>query len=325
MTNKKYEYKPALGRLFTVAFVTGAAALLYITTPAGAAEFTDVDNSYWAAEDIQWAENEGLIHGYDDGSFHPGDDMIEAQFSVMLTRYFDMESGTPSDLQHWAQPAYVTLSEYELRMPGLRDNAVKNRAVTRGTVAKVIAQSQAHEPGLKEAVAWMFEEDLTTGRQDGETQTERFDVNGKLTRAQAAVFFKRIDDSGHSVWRAEQMLDLTSEGSNQYTEMVRPLYREAGVTLYARNDNSFGTADQEYYHLFQAYQGEMREFAVARTSRANFDLAAQAAAKLGAPADAKRILEGLVEADASGSAQTAGQVEITPRPSDVFLVWNEQQ
>ncbi|MFD2705675.1 S-layer homology domain-containing protein [Salibacterium lacus] len=325
MGNNKQRKKPALLRMFTAAFAGGAAAFLYITIPADAAGFTDVDNGYWAAEEIQWAEQEGLIHGYEDGSFHPGDDMTEAQFSVMLTRYFDMETGTPSELQHWAQPAYVTLSEHELRMPGLRDNAVKNRAVTRGTVAKVIAQSQAREPGLKEAAAWMFEEGLTTGRQDGETQTERFDVNGKLTRAQAAVFLKRIDDNGHSVWRAEEMVDLTSEGSNQYTEMVRPLYREAGVTLYARNDNSFGTANQEFYHLYQAYQGEMREFAVARTSRANFELAAQAAERLGAPADAKRILQGIIEADESGSTQTAGQVEITPRPSDVFLVWDEQQ
>lgn len=311
--------------MFMAALATGAAAFLYITTPTGAAEFTDVDNGYWAAEEIQWAEQEGLIHGYEDGSFHPGDNMTEAQFSVMLTRYFDMETSAPSDLQHWAQPSYMTLSRHYMRLPGLRDNAVKNRAVTRGTVAKVIAQSQAQEPGLQEAVAWMFEEGLTTGRQDGETETERFDANGKLTRAQAAVFFKRIDNHGYSVWRAGKMLDLTSEGSNQYTEMVRPLYREANVTLYARNDNSFGTANQEFYHLFQAYQGEMREFAVARTSRANFELAAQAAERLGAPADAGRMLEGIIEADESGSTQTVGQVEITPRPSDVFLVWDEQQ
>ncbi|MGY4688872.1 S-layer homology domain-containing protein [Salibacterium sp. K-3] len=311
--------------MWTAGLMMAAACFLYIITPAGAAGFTDVDHDYWAAEEIQWAEQEGLINGYDDGSFHPGDEMTEAQFSVILTRHFDMETDEPGELQHWAQPVYMTLSEHRMRMAGLRENAVKNRAVTRGTIARVIAHSQAQDPGLQDAVAWMFEEDLTTGRQDGETQTERFDVNGKLTRAQAAVFFKRLHDNGYTVWKAEELLDLTSAGSNEYTEMVRPLYEEAGVTLYARNENSFGTADQEFYHLFQAYQGERREFAVARTSERNFELAAEAAEALGAPESSTAILEGVTAADESGDRQSVGGVDIVPRPSDVFLLWDEQQ
>ncbi|MFZ4451134.1 S-layer homology domain-containing protein [Salibacterium aidingense] len=316
---RPFHWKSAFASVFLVSFM-----YISMAVNAEAADFTDVDDNYWASEEIQWSQEHELLQGYEDGSFHPGDEMTEAQFSTILTRHFGLDTEAGMEEQHWAQPAYSALSRQSLRLPGLRENAVKNRAVTRGTIAQALAHSQAGEPGLKEAVAWMFEESLTTGRQEGDTQTERFDVNGKLTRAQAAVFFKRLHDNGYTVWKADELLDMTSEGSNQYTEMVRPLYNEAGVTLYAQNANSFATANEEYYHLFQAYQGEKREFAVARTTRDNFELAADAAETLGAPESAEDILEGLIAADESSDSQEAGAVEIIPRTSDIFLLWEEQ-
>ncbi|WP_158736876.1 S-layer homology domain-containing protein [Alteribacillus sp. YIM 98480] len=291
---------------------------------AQSAGFPDVNERYWAYEEITWADESGLMTGYKDGSFGPGDEMTEAQFVTILQRYFNLET-SGGENSHWSQPSYQALSHSSLRMPGLRNDSVKNREVTRGIISQALAHSQGQEPGLEKSVAWMFEEDLTTGRQDGSTQTERYDVNGKLTRAQAAVFFKRLHDSQFTKWQAEMLLDLTPEGSNGYTEKVRSLYNEAGVTLYARDNSSFATADPEYYHLFQAYQGERREYVIARTTEANFELASKAAEALGAPLSADEIFNALKQADQTEEVQQLGEIEINPRPSDIFMLWDEQE
>ncbi|WP_185819602.1 S-layer homology domain-containing protein [Salibacterium salarium] len=306
--------------------VIGLLIFLYISSMAEADRtgFTDVDNDYWAAEEINWADENGILNGYDDGSFRPSADMTEAQFVTMLVRYFNMDTAELDDMQHWSQPSYIALSNHSLRMPGLREDAVKNRAVTREVIGRTLAHSQGQGAGLEQAVAWMFEQDLTTGRQEGDTQTERYDVNGKLTRAQAAVFFKRLHDSGFSVWKANSMLDMTRTGSNQYTKAVRSLYEEAGIRLYAQESNGFATANQEYYHLFQAYQGEQREFVVSRTSEDNFVLAANVADTLGAPHNADELLNAIMNADDTGEEQQLGTTEIIPHSSDIFILWDEK-
>ncbi|RSL35161.1 S-layer homology domain-containing protein [Salibacterium salarium] len=326
MSDKKLEFY-VTSHWKIVAAIISVFFFLYISSiaEADAADFTDVDDDYWASEEIAWANQEGIITGYEDGTFDPGNEMTEAQFVTMITRYFNMETSERRENQHWSQPAYIALSDNNLRMPGLRENSVKNRSVTRAVIGRALAHSQAQEAGLEQSVAWMFEEGLTTGRQEGETQTERYDVNGKLTRAQAAVFFKRLHDNGLSVWKASTLLDMTSEGSNEYTEAVRSLYEEAGVTLYAQDNNSFATANQEYYHLFQAYQGERREFVIARTSKDNFELAADAAHNLGAPHSSGEILDALITADETGEEQVLGTTEVTPRLSDIFILWDEQE
>ncbi|MFB5661035.1 S-layer homology domain-containing protein [Alteribacillus sp. HJP-4] len=290
--------------------------------PVSSAVYSDVGSDHWAAEEIQWARDNGIMTGYEDGRFGPRDEMSEAQFAVMLDRAFDLETAEREDGQFWALPSYRALSYNNLRLQGLRDNVIASQPVTRGVVSQTLAHIQGQDSELEESVAWMFEHELTTGRQEGETETERFDVNGKLTRDQAASFFKRLHDQGFTSWEANGLLDLTPEGSNEYTEIVRSLYREAGVTLYARDDRSFATANEEYYHLFQAYEGERREYVISRTSESNFQLAADAAEALGIPASSEEIYQALSDANATGEEQSFNNIDIIPRPSDIFMLWD---
>lgn len=308
-----------------VLFTVVLSCFLYIAPLEGEARsFPDVKEGYWAEEEIKWSKERGLMTGYKDGRFGPGDEMTEAQFAVMLARYFHMDVKEREDeKEHWAMNTYRTLArDGAVRLPGLRHDDIKNRAVTRGVVSQVFAHSQGEPAGLTESIAWMYQQGVTTGRKSGATEIERFDVNGKLTRAQAAVFFKRFHDKVGVEWQSEGLLDLTPEGSNEYTEKVRSLYRERNVTLYAR-EYGFGTADEEFYHLFQAYQGGLREFAIARTTRANFQLAAEAAVALGAPIRASELERAIVEAHERNEVVTVGEVELMPAHKDIFILWNE--
>ncbi len=53
---------------------------------AAAALFTDVPSGYWAHDAIARAVSLGLIAGYADGTFRPGDPVTRAQFTLMLYR-----------------------------------------------------------------------------------------------------------------------------------------------------------------------------------------------------------------------------------------------
>lgn len=54
--------------------------------------FGDVDNSQWYAEGVAWAEENGIVNGYGNGQFGPGDSITREQAAVMLWRY----AGSPA-------------------------------------------------------------------------------------------------------------------------------------------------------------------------------------------------------------------------------------
>lgn len=49
--------------------------------------FTDTDGSAWYAKALTWAETAGVVHGYDDGSFHPDQPVTREEFATMLANY----------------------------------------------------------------------------------------------------------------------------------------------------------------------------------------------------------------------------------------------
>jgi len=53
--------------------------------------FTDVSPSHWAAGSLQrWSAN-GIISGYDDGSFRPGKEVTKAEFAAIMNRIFNYQ------------------------------------------------------------------------------------------------------------------------------------------------------------------------------------------------------------------------------------------
>ncbi|OZQ61345.1 hypothetical protein CA600_25510 [Paenibacillus sp. VTT E-133280] len=53
--------------------------------------FTDVSPSHWAAGPLQrWSAN-GIISGYDDGSFQPGKEVTKAEFAAIMNRIFNYQ------------------------------------------------------------------------------------------------------------------------------------------------------------------------------------------------------------------------------------------
>lgn len=63
--------------------------LATVATPAHAANwFSDVPSNHWAASDIQYAANYGIVNGMSDGTFRPDDALTEAQLCQIAYNAF---------------------------------------------------------------------------------------------------------------------------------------------------------------------------------------------------------------------------------------------
>ena len=53
----------------------------------GQTGFTDVADSAWYADAVNWAAEQGIVEGYDNGGFGPGDIITREQMALILYRY----------------------------------------------------------------------------------------------------------------------------------------------------------------------------------------------------------------------------------------------
>lgn len=191
-------------RLLTLIF------LLIIPTSLATAntlDFKDVSQTFWAYHEIQWAQENQLVKGYNDGSFKPNNTLTESQLLVILFNYFQLQEDEVLSPEHWADGLYQLASKYGLPLNGYKSIKARDSAVTRGTLAQVLAKTQGENSDLEQSVDWLYESGITTGRTHIKgTKMEQYEPSGVITRAQTAVFFKRLSDLGIT-----QYLGLPSE------------------------------------------------------------------------------------------------------------------
>ena len=116
--------------------------------------FVDVPRRFWAHDAIQRVVQAGLMAGFDDGSFQPGQDVKRWQLFLALVNALDLPPVNPNQLSRYyndvesipmlARGAIATASQHQLVVnhPTLkRINA--NRGATRAEVAAALYQSLA--------------------------------------------------------------------------------------------------------------------------------------------------------------------------------------
>jgi hypothetical protein len=72
--------------------VTTAEASTETTTVAATASFKDLSNYPWAVEYINTLAKEGVVNGYSDNTFKPGDNVKRADFIIMLLRAMGVDT-----------------------------------------------------------------------------------------------------------------------------------------------------------------------------------------------------------------------------------------
>ena len=121
---------------------------------AGTPPFTDVAADSYCADAVAWAEQRGIVRGFDDGTFRPEGRITRQQLAAILFRYTEYrgaDTAGRTDLSRFSDSAAV--ADY-----------------------------------AREALAWAVSAGLLQGRSDG-----TLDPSGSATRAQTAVILQRLE------------------------------------------------------------------------------------------------------------------------------------
>lgn len=153
---------------------------------ADASAFTDT-NRHWGAETISWAVQNGIVNGYEDGTFRPNAVVSEPEFLAMLLRAYPdnavsaPESGTP-----WYEPYY---SYAAARHWPLLQNTDRN-SYNRGHVARLIAATQQQALNLNDSIRYLLDKGLSRGKTSA--TVEGYKAADRLSRAEAVQFIRNL-------------------------------------------------------------------------------------------------------------------------------------
>lgn len=187
--------------MMTAIFAILVLALLP-KTYAQATTFTDVNTTHHAVDAIEWGASVGIIGGYADGTFKPNAMLSEGQFVAILTRYYPtirLEAKKYEALNDkvWSNSSYEALARFEVPVLGYADQDYRNKPVPRGVIAQVLSMINGQSVQLEEAIQYLFDEEITVGQNQQATNLlEKFGAKNNLSRAQAVIFFYRLNTQG---------------------------------------------------------------------------------------------------------------------------------
>ena len=119
----------------------------------GDTDFTDVTDEYWSAKAIAWAASNGVVNGFEDGTFRPDENMTREQMAAILQNFayqMGLDISASGDLSNFTD---IPEGEYWSR----------------------------------DALAWAYAEGLLAGTSDS-----TMDPAGQASRAQIAVIMMRF-------------------------------------------------------------------------------------------------------------------------------------
>lgn len=153
---------------------------------ANSIAFFDTEG-HWANSYINWALEEHLTSGYEDGSFKPNRAISEPEFLAMLLRAYSLVEQPAPAGSAWYAPYY----DYAQKLGWPVTYVTSNTAFTRGQAARLIATAATGNPHtIQSAIRWLLDEGISKGRTSA--TVSGFEPNGLLTRAEALTFYYKL-------------------------------------------------------------------------------------------------------------------------------------
>ncbi|MGY4688897.1 S-layer homology domain-containing protein [Salibacterium sp. K-3] len=170
--------------------------------------YPDVSADYFAFEEIQYLSDQGVISGYPNGKFEPGETITRAQTAKMLTAELDLEAPEDYEIQvddvspdHHAYDALAAL-EYHGIMTGSNGEMMAGEGLKRSQMAALLVEAY-DLPDAEEVHSFTdigedypnFEEiNIIADQQITSEAGDDFRPNETTTRAQFALFMSRTMD-----------------------------------------------------------------------------------------------------------------------------------
>ncbi|MGO4537720.1 S-layer homology domain-containing protein [Paenibacillus sp. 2TAB19] len=120
--------------------------------------YSDVPQSHWAAEAIDYVTAAGWMGGGSDGLFRPGDQLTRAELASVLVRWRKVQPIGGTDFadadSHWASEA-IASAEREGWLVGYPDGSFRpNASVTRAEAVKVLNGVLGRPSLVEDGLAW---------------------------------------------------------------------------------------------------------------------------------------------------------------------------
>ncbi len=132
----------AVNRAEVAKFLLLAKSVTVAPITNDTASFSDVDQSAWYAPFIAEAQNRGILEGYPDGTFRPGQTVNTVEFLKLVTKVFSLEENlshqfTDIEANAWYAPYIGVAAAYEL-FPDRGTQLKPSQNLTRAEVAIAI-------------------------------------------------------------------------------------------------------------------------------------------------------------------------------------------
>ncbi|WP_339197600.1 S-layer homology domain-containing protein [Solibacillus sp. FSL R5-0449] len=195
-------------KAITAMAVASSAIVVVAPTAPEASSFNDVKASHQFYDAIQSLSERGIINGFQDGTFKPGQNLTRGQAAKIIAGVLQLDTKNvknpnfkdiPASHQYYG--AIAALKQAGI-IDGYEDGTFRQGAnIQRNHVAKIIANALNLKAvnidslpftdvrtDYKEAIAALFENKVTTGK----TAT-LFDGSSNVTRGQMAAFITRAE------------------------------------------------------------------------------------------------------------------------------------
>jgi uncharacterized protein YkwD len=155
------------------------------------AQFADM-KGHWGTLAVSWARDQGIVDGYEDGTFRPDQAVSEPEFLAMLLRaYPEVKLQAPIPGSPWHTPYYVYAASRKWPVDGVASR------FNRGQVARILTASQVGSLGLTESIQYVLDRGLSSGKTSA--TIEGFAAGDALSRAESVQFIRNLREQGFSV------------------------------------------------------------------------------------------------------------------------------
>ncbi len=186
----------------------------------GTHAYPDIDQDQWYHDSVDWAIEEGVFHGYDDGTFGPNDVLTREQAAAVLYNYLGGTEGSPgSGLTDVADDWYTDAVNWAVEngvMTGYEGTGTfgVGEALTREQFCAVVAKAMRVDLSdvdtsvldgfadagsvsdwAKPAVAWAVQQGIVNGVENADGTRSLQGVRD-ITRAEMAAMMLNAVDAG---------------------------------------------------------------------------------------------------------------------------------
>ncbi|MHA6484423.1 CAP domain-containing protein [Paenibacillus sp. strain BS8-2] len=177
-------------KLVLLFFILAISAESYTVN---AAPFADV-SQHWSNPYIDWALDQGLANGYEDGTFRPDDPISEVEFLALMLRAYGnvtKKDEIPSD---WGRSYYQYADSHGWPITFNNDRG----RFRRGQAALLIASAvKGVSHSENNAIGWLLETGISKGRTSA--TVAGYDAAGGVTRAEALTFLYAMKQNVQSL------------------------------------------------------------------------------------------------------------------------------